>query len=129
MRGVGLTELMMQCGMLVGATSFTANLCDGVFTHYKREEDESLQSGKLDEELSRMSDIADHIASNCVLLCNGSFAATNEREGSQIARQVVEAMASGGHQGAVLDTHVRPLRCPISPDRRGIAVSPRRARG
>jgi hypothetical protein len=39
LRSVGLAELMMQCGMFVAATSFSANICDGLFTHYKREED------------------------------------------------------------------------------------------
>jgi DNA mismatch repair ATPase MutS len=66
--------------------------CDGVFTHFKREEDATMESGKLDEELARMSDIADHVGPHCLLMCNESFAATNEREGSQIARQVIDAM-------------------------------------
>jgi DNA mismatch repair ATPase MutS len=61
-------------------------------THYKREEDATMRGGKLDEELRRMSDIADEIAPSSVLLCNESFASTNEREGSEIARQVVRAM-------------------------------------
>lgn len=91
LRSVGQAQLMMQCGMFVCAESFRANVCDGVFTHFKREEDETMQSGKLDEELARMSEIADHIASNSMLLCNESFASTNEREGSQIARQIVHA--------------------------------------
>lgn len=39
-----------------------------------------------------MSEIADHIAPNCMLLCNKSFAATNEREGSEIARQTISAL-------------------------------------
>jgi hypothetical protein len=92
LRSVGLAHLMMQAGMFVGAQSFSANACAGVFTHYKREEDASMESGKLDEELRRMSKIADQITPTCVLLCNESFASTNEREGSEIARQVVSAM-------------------------------------
>jgi hypothetical protein len=92
LRSVGLAQLMAQCGMFVAAESFSANACDGVFTHYKREEDETMESGKLDEELARMSAIADRITPRCMLLCNESFAATNEREGSQIARQVIDAM-------------------------------------
>jgi DNA mismatch repair ATPase MutS len=96
LRSVGLAQLMMQSGMFVAAESFRANVCDGVFTHYKREEDASMESGKLDEELSRMSDIADRITPNCILLCNESFAATNEREGSEIARQVVRALIEEG---------------------------------
>ena len=39
-----------------------------------------------------MSEIADRISPHCILLCNESFASTNEREGSEIARQVVRAM-------------------------------------
>ena len=35
-----------------------------------------------------MSDIVDDITSNSMLLLNESFAATNEREGSEIARQI-----------------------------------------
>jgi hypothetical protein len=96
LRSVGLAQLMMQCGMFVGADSYAAGLCSGVFTHYKREEDPTMKSGKLDEELARLSDIADHLAPNSALLLNESFAATNEREGSEIARQVVTALLEKG---------------------------------
>ncbi|HYB31618.1 MAG TPA: hypothetical protein VEF89_33855 [Solirubrobacteraceae bacterium] len=96
LRSVGLAQLMAQAGMFVGADSLRVNICEGVFTHYKREEDETMESGKLDEELARMSRVADRIAPNCLLLCNESFAATNEREGSEIARQVVSALLEAG---------------------------------
>ena len=96
LRGLGLAQLMLQCGMFVGAEAFRANVCDGVFSHYKREEDASMEGGKLDEELRRMSEIVDRITPNSILLCNESFAATNEREGSEIARQVVRAMLDKG---------------------------------
>lgn len=96
MRSVGLARLMMQAGMFVPAESFSANVCNGLFTHYKREEDVMMESGKLDEELGRMSDIIDHVAPNSVLLFNESFAATNEREGSEIARQIVRALLEKG---------------------------------
>jgi DNA mismatch repair ATPase MutS len=92
LRGIGLAQLMMQCGMFVAAESFDAELCAALFTHYKREEDPTMKSGKLDEELARMSDIVDHLVSNSVVLFNESFAATNEREGSEIAGQVVCAL-------------------------------------
>jgi DNA mismatch repair ATPase MutS len=78
--------------MLVPAESFCANVCDGLITHYKREEDVTMSSGKLDEELNRMSDIVDHLTRNSMVLFNESFAATNEREGSEIARQIISAL-------------------------------------
>jgi DNA mismatch repair ATPase MutS len=92
LRSIGLAQLMMQCGMFVPAESFCSNICDGLFTHYRREEDATMKSGKLDEELSRMSGVVDNITSNSILLFNESFAATNEREGSEIARQIVSAL-------------------------------------
>lgn len=92
LRSLGLAQLMMQCGMFVAADSFAAGLCAGLFTHYGREADATLKSGKLDEELGRMSGIADAIAPDSLLLFNESFASTNEREGSEIARQIVRAL-------------------------------------
>lgn len=92
MRSIGISQLMMQCGMFVPAESFHANVCQGLFTHYKREEDALMKSGKFDEELSRMNDIITHITTHSMVLFNESFAATNEREGSEIARQIVAAL-------------------------------------
>jgi hypothetical protein len=92
LRSVGLAQLMMQCGMFVTAQTFRASVCKGVFTHFIREEDDTMTSGRLDEELSRMSAIADQIRPHCLMLFNESFAATNEREGSEIGRQVVGAL-------------------------------------
>jgi DNA mismatch repair ATPase MutS len=92
LRSVGLAQLMMQCGMFTPAESFSSSLCDGLFTHYKREEDVTMKSGKFDEELSRMSGIVDQMTAHPMLLFNESFAATNEREGSEIARQIVTAL-------------------------------------
>jgi len=92
LRSIGLSQLMMQCGMFVPAESYCSNVCNGLFTHYKREEDNTMNSGKLDEELSRMSYIVDNITPNCMLLFNESFASTNEREGSGIANQITCAL-------------------------------------
>jgi DNA mismatch repair ATPase MutS len=108
LRSLGLAQLMMQSGMFVGAQSLRATVSSGVFTHYKREEDVTMRAGKLDEELSRMSDIADRIAPGALLLCNESFASTNEREGSEIARQVIRAMVDKGVD-VVFVTHMYDL--------------------
>jgi hypothetical protein len=94
LRSVGLAQVMMQCGMFVAADSFRANVCDGVFTHFKREEDATMKSGKLDEELGRMSALVDQLKPHSLVLLNESFASTNEREGSEIARQIVDALLS-----------------------------------
>jgi hypothetical protein len=105
LRSVGLAQLMMQCGLFVGAASFAGALCDGLFTHYTREEDATMKRGKLDEELDRMSDIVGAIGQHSMVLLNESFAATNEHEGSEIALQVVRALLESGVK-VVFVTHL-----------------------
>jgi MutS domain V len=92
LRSTGLARLMMQCGMFVTARSLRASTCTKIFTHFIREEDRDMVSGRLDEELKRMSVIAGQLSPRSLLLFNESFAATNEREGSEIGRQVVRAL-------------------------------------
>ena len=92
LRSVGVAQLMMQCGLFVTAASYRAGAARGIFTHFIREEDPSMTSGRLDEELRRMSVIAGQIGPHCLMLFNESFAGTNEREGSEIGRQVVRAL-------------------------------------
>jgi DNA mismatch repair ATPase MutS len=92
LRSVGLAQLMLQAGMFVPAESFCSEVCRGIFTHYKREEDVTMESGKWDEELSRMSEIVDRLKPNSILMLNESFSSTNQREGSEIAGQIVRAL-------------------------------------
>ena len=108
LRSAGLAQLMMQAGMFVAAESFTASVTAGVFTHFKREEDATMEKGKLDEELARMSLITDQIRPGCLLLCNESFASTNEREGSEIARQIIRALNEAGIR-VIFVTHMYDL--------------------
>ncbi len=55
-----------------------------------------MQRGKLDEELHRMSRTIDLMPTNAMLLCNESFASTNEREGSQIASSILHGLVDTG---------------------------------
>jgi hypothetical protein len=108
LRSVGLAQLMMQSGMFVPAEAYSGAVSRGVFTHFKREEDPSMTMGKLEEELARMNDITTSIEPFALLLCNESFASTNEREGSEIARQILRAMTEAGVR-VFLVTHLYDL--------------------
>jgi DNA mismatch repair ATPase MutS len=96
LRSLGLAQMMMQCGLFVGAEALAADVRDGLFTHFKREEDADMRSGKLDEELARMSEIAGELRPGGMVLFNESFAATDEQEGAEIARQVTCALLAAG---------------------------------
>jgi DNA mismatch repair ATPase MutS len=121
LRSIGLAQVMMQCGLFVGAETLTAELCPALFTHYKREEDTAMKSGKFDEELSRMSDIADHVVANSILLFNESFAATNEREGSDIAGQIVRALLEKGMKVFYV-THLYEFACSFFDENNDAAI-------
>ena len=96
LRSVGLAQLMMQSGMFSPANSYRARVGTCLFTHYKREEDDTMEHGKLDEELARMSQIVALLRPGGMMLLNESFASTNEGEGSQIAHDIVQALLSSG---------------------------------
>lgn len=96
LRSVGQSQLMMQCGMPVAAKQYTAPVVEGIYTHFLREEDRTMKNGKLNEELTRMSRIADHLTAGSVILLDESFCSTNEREGSEISRQIVQAFMETG---------------------------------
>ena len=118
LRSLGQAQLLLQAGMFVPAASFRADVRSGVFTHFKREEDETLKSGKLDEELGRMSAIVDHVDARSLVLLNESFASTNEREGSEIGRQVVRALLERGVKIGYV-THLYDLASSLCAERDG----------
>lgn len=51
-----------------------------------------MDSGKFEEELVRMNEIVRQLTPHSLILFNESFASTNEREGSEVARQIVAAL-------------------------------------
>ena len=92
LRSVGQAQIMAQAGMIVAAQEYTSHVAKGIFTHFKKEEDPDMVSGKLDEELLRMSGIVDHLEKGSLVLFNESFAATNEREGSELCREITSGL-------------------------------------
>ncbi|MDD4159815.1 MAG: hypothetical protein PHO18_02590, partial [Synergistaceae bacterium] len=61
LRSIGQAQIMLCCGLFVTADKYISVLTKGVYSHFKKEEDKSLESGKLTEEMERMSDIAERI--------------------------------------------------------------------
>ncbi len=108
LRSVGTAMAMAGAGMFVGARSCRVSIPAAVLTHYRREEEAGLEHGKFDEELARMSALVDRLRPGAILLSNESFAATNEREGSEIAQQVLRALVDSGVR-VVAVTHLVEL--------------------
>ena len=96
LRSVGQCQLMTQSGLFVCAEKCEIPINRKIYTHFKREEDETMSSGKLDEELVRMSNIIDEIKSGDILLSNESFSSTNDLEGSEIFGQITDGLMDSG---------------------------------
>ncbi|HBA49569.1 MAG TPA: hypothetical protein DCZ91_17595 [Lachnospiraceae bacterium] len=96
LRSIGIAQVMMQCGLFVTGEEYESGIFPDFFTHFTRREDSAMNSGRLDEELGRMSRIVDHLGADSMILLNESFASTTEKEGSVIAYDVVKALTEAG---------------------------------
>ena len=96
LRSIGIAQVMMQCGLFVAALEYESGIFPSFFTHFTRREDSAMNSGRLDEELGRMSRIVDHLGEDSMILLNESFASTTEKEGSVIAYDIVKALTEAG---------------------------------
>lgn len=112
LRSIGIAQIMLQAGLPVLADKYEAPLYPGMFTHFTRREDSEMNSGRLDEELKRMSQIVDFLHKNeeeapgtSLVLLNESFATTTEKEGSIISYDILKAMTEMGVHVATV-THL-----------------------
>ena len=96
LRSIGIAQVMMQCGLPVTALTFRSGIFPKIFVHFTRREDSAMNSGRLDEELSRMNGIVEHIGDGSLVLLNESFATTTEKEGSVIAYDIIRALKEAG---------------------------------
>jgi len=86
----------MQCGLPVAADEYESGIFPAFFTHFTRREDSEMNSGRLDEELGRISKIIDNLGESTIVLLNESFATTTEKEGSVIAYDIIKALTEAG---------------------------------
>lgn len=96
LRSIGIAQIMMQCGLSVAAESYESGIFPSFFTHFTRREDSEMNSGRLNEELKRMSQIIDQLEGDSLILLNESFASTTEKEGSVIAYDIIKALTEAG---------------------------------
>lgn len=108
LRALAQNQILTQAGMPAGARTLTLTPATVVLTHFEREEDTELEHGRLDDELRRMDDLVSRLTPGALVLLNEPLTSTNEREGSEIARQVLRALREH-HVRVVLVTHMYDL--------------------
>jgi DNA mismatch repair ATPase MutS len=103
-RAVALAALTSAAGLPAPAAALSLSTPAAVFTHYRRAEDATMSHGKFEEELTRMREIVEHAVPGSLVVLNESFAATNEREGAEVAVPIIHALLDAGLR-VVLVTH------------------------
>jgi hypothetical protein len=121
LRSIGQSILMMRSGMFVVASEYSYRHVNHLFTHFKKEEDKALESGKFEEELRRMKMIVEMINHGDIVLMNESFSSTNEQEGSEIASHIIKALVNNGI-GIFVVTHFYKLSNMLLSDRNLVSL-------
>jgi len=96
LRGVGLAQLMAQCGMFVAARRYACPVYGGIYTHFPSGEDAAHGMGLLDVELCKLSRIVDAIGPRGLLLMNESFQTTMPPDAGYLAETAVKAFMDSG---------------------------------
>ncbi len=107
-QAVGLVHLFAQTGIFVPAGNATIAPADVLDTHFPTAEHGSLETGRLSDEASRLSEIVDNITHDSLILLNESFASTSPHEAVSLAGELLKVLAEVGVRG-IFATHLHEL--------------------
>lgn len=93
LKSIGIAQLFAQNGLPVFAAEYDCPVYENLVSHFPRGEDAALSYGKLAEELTRFHDLLPFIKNKALVLLNESFATTTEKEGCEIALDVLKALS------------------------------------
>jgi hypothetical protein len=105
---IGLIHVLAQAGLHVPASSARLSPCDAIHTHFAKDEQPSLESGRLGEEAKRLSEIFGRATRHSLVLLNESLSSTSPNESLFLARDVVRGLRLLGAR-AIFATHLHGL--------------------
>ncbi len=107
-QGAGLALLLFQHGVCVPCRRAEIRPCDGIYTHFPADENQTVTLGRLGEESERFSRICETATASSLLLFNESFATTSHSESLYIAEDVVRYLCCLGAR-TIFNTHMHEL--------------------
>lgn len=91
-RMFGQLHFLARLGVPVPGTGASLFLCDGVFTHFEKEEDSRNLHGKLEDDLLRIHAILERLTPNSVVILNEIFHSTTLSDARFLTREILNAV-------------------------------------
>lgn len=107
-QAVGLVHILAQTGLPVPGSWARISPVDAIFTHFAAEERPDLESGRLGEEVRRLSRIFAHATRYSLILLNESLSSTSPNKSLHLARDVVRGLRMLGAR-VIFATHLHAL--------------------
>ena len=104
----GLSQVMLQLGMFLPASSATISPVDAIFTHFPTGAEDTIDKGRLGEECDRLREVFDVITPESFVMMDESFSSTGAYEASYIAAEVLGALSHVGCR-CMFSTHLHQL--------------------
>lgn len=95
-RAIGQAHHLAALGCAVPGRHARLFLCDGIFTHFEREENLARQQSKLEDDLLRMQAILAVATPRSLVILNEAFASTTLQDATALARSVLATLAVRG---------------------------------
>lgn len=88
-RAFGQVHHLAMIGCPVPGRDAAVRAFDELFTHFGREEDETLSAGKLEDDLLRIRDVLVHATTSSIIIMNEIFASTTARDAAILGEKVL----------------------------------------
>ncbi|WP_182914356.1 MutS-related protein [Paenibacillus sp. 1011MAR3C5] len=107
-QAIGLTQVLMQCGLYVPCSRAEISPVDALHVYFNVEEQAALETGRLGVESKRIGEIFGAATSNSMVLLNEAFSSTSPGESFYLMKDIVSALKLLGVR-AVVATHLHEL--------------------
>lgn len=114
---LGQIRVLAQLGLYVPCKSCTLSVVEGIYTHFPRMEEESVDLGRFGMECQRFVEIFKVMRANSFLLMNETFAGTSHLESLYVAGQGIKALLKYQYP-FVYNTHLHQLFNEMTKDKK-----------
>lgn len=124
-RGIGQLFYLASLGCCIPGSRAQLFVCDGIYTHFNREEDLATLSSRLQDDLDRLKAILDRASRNSLILVNEIFASTTLEDALFLGRKMLEQIIQLGcptvcvtflDELASLDEHTVSMMSTVDPN-------------